>query len=285
MEYTHQTTYGALKVKDLIGKEYGTKIQLSKGYAYVLQTNPELWSNNLPHRTQILYTPDTSMILFQLEVKPGSVVIEAGTGSGSLSHYFLRALKDEGHLYTFDFHENRADQAREEFKEHGLEKFVTVQHRDVCAEGFTDELNNKADALFLDLPEPHKAIKHVVKALKSKGSRFCAFSPCIEQVQATCLQLQDYGFVEIQTTEILQSEHIVKYRDVPILDLTFVKTKKNEENDEDNNGDESAPPEKKKRTEKRPQLPTKRVLTTNTPMTQPGHTGYLTFATFMNFEK
>lgn len=76
--HTHQTTYGALKVETLIGKEYGAKVVLSKGYAYALQPNPELWSCNLPHRTQILYTPDISMILLQLEVKPGSTIIEAG---------------------------------------------------------------------------------------------------------------------------------------------------------------------------------------------------------------
>jgi tRNA (adenine57-N1/adenine58-N1)-methyltransferase catalytic subunit len=78
VEYTHQTTFGALKVVNLIGKEYGAKVELSRGYAYVLQPNPELWTINLPHRTQILYTPDISMILLQLEVKPGSKVIEAG---------------------------------------------------------------------------------------------------------------------------------------------------------------------------------------------------------------
>ena len=78
VEYTHQTTYGALKVQNLIGREYGSKVELSRGYAYVLQPNPELWTVNLPHRTQILYTPDISMILLNLEVKPGSKVIEAG---------------------------------------------------------------------------------------------------------------------------------------------------------------------------------------------------------------
>lgn len=76
--YTDQTTHGALKVEDLVGKEFGSKIQLSKGYCYVLQPNPELWTMNLPHRTQILYSPDNSMILLQLEVKPGSRVVEAG---------------------------------------------------------------------------------------------------------------------------------------------------------------------------------------------------------------
>ncbi|CRK87527.1 CLUMA_CG001328, isoform A [Clunio marinus] len=267
VEYTHQTTYGALKVENLIGKEYGGKVELSRGYAYVLQPNPELWTNNLPHRTQILYTPDISMILLQLEAKPGSIIIEAGTGSGSLSHYFLRAIKETGHLYTFDFHESRVEQAKEEFKKHGLGDFVTVQHRDVCSDGFTEELTGVADAVFLDLPAPYLAIGHVVKALKLNGGRFCGFSPCIEQTQATCVELEKNGFLEIQTMEIIQSEHIVKDKHIPVIDLEFVKTKR-EDDILQTAKDQKKQPGK-----------TKKVLTTIPPPMQPGHSGYLTFAT------
>lgn len=109
------------------------------------------------------------MILFELEIAPGSVVIESGTGSGSLSHALLRALKPTGHLHTFDFHEVRANQARDEFQRHGLGDFVTVYHRDVCALGFTEELNGKADAVFLDLPAPHLAVPHALRTLKDEG--------------------------------------------------------------------------------------------------------------------
>lgn len=197
--------------------------------------------------------------------------IKAGTGSASLSHYFLRAISSDGHLYTFDFHESRVIQACEEFKEHGYEKYVTVQHRDVCADGFTDELNGKADSVFLDLPAPYRAICHVKKVLKPTGSRFCSFSPCIEQVQQTCLELEKHGFLEIQTIEILQSEHIVKEKAVPLIDLSFVKIKR----------DENEEKALFKRDDKRPQLPTRKVLTTTNTPVQQGHTGYLTFATFL----
>lgn len=105
VENVFQTNFGALKVKNLIGVKYGSKvsvfevlnekwntlhtskkkknninfqIELSKGWAYVLQPTPELWTQTLPHRTQIIYTPDISMILFQLEIQPGSIVIESG---------------------------------------------------------------------------------------------------------------------------------------------------------------------------------------------------------------
>lgn len=72
------TTYGALKIKDLIGKEYGHKIQFSQGWGYVLRPTPELWTQTLPHRTQILYTTDISQIIHHLELKAGSIVVESG---------------------------------------------------------------------------------------------------------------------------------------------------------------------------------------------------------------
>ncbi|PNF31726.1 tRNA (adenine(58)-N(1))-methyltransferase catalytic subunit TRMT61A [Cryptotermes secundus] len=164
-----QTTYGALKVQSLVGKKFGTKVALSRGWAYVLHPTPELWTLTLPHRTQIIYTPDISMIIFQLEIKPGSVVVESGTGSGSLSHALIRCIKPQGHLYTFDFHEYRVSVAREEFEAHGIGQFVSVEKRDVCQDGFGTELNGKADAVFLDLPHPWEAVPHAAASIKDLG--------------------------------------------------------------------------------------------------------------------
>lgn len=73
-----QTQFGALNVESLIGREFGSKILLPKGWIYVLHPTCEMWTQTLPHRTQIIYTPDISLILFQLDLKPGSVVLEAG---------------------------------------------------------------------------------------------------------------------------------------------------------------------------------------------------------------
>lgn len=50
-----------------------------------------------------------------------------------------------------------------------LGQYVTVDHRDVCATGFGDNLNGKADAVFLDLPHPWLAVPHAIKSLKKTG--------------------------------------------------------------------------------------------------------------------
>jgi tRNA (adenine57-N1/adenine58-N1)-methyltransferase len=90
-----------------------------------------------------------------------------GTGSGSLSHAIIRTIAPNGHLYTFDFHEQRVEKIKQEFKEHDVADLVTVRQRDVCNDGF--DLEGVADAVFLDLPKPWLAIAAAKKSLKPSG--------------------------------------------------------------------------------------------------------------------
>lgn len=82
------------------------------------------------------------------------LVLESGTGSGSLTHSLARAVAPMGHVHTFDFHQKRVEDAAREFGLHGLGSFVTARHRNIEADGFPEELHGRADALFLDLPGP-----------------------------------------------------------------------------------------------------------------------------------
>lgn len=78
VENVMQTKFGALKISSLFGKRFGSRVNLSHGWAHVLYPTPELWTLTLPHRTQIIYTPDISLIMFMLELKSGSIVVESG---------------------------------------------------------------------------------------------------------------------------------------------------------------------------------------------------------------
>ena len=161
----------------------------STGFAHLLPPTPESWTTSLPHRTQVVYTPDYSYVLQRLRVRPGSVIIEAGAGSGSFTHAAARAVfngypeqdveappdcsqtkrrKATGKVWSFEFHEQRVQKLKSEIKDHGLDKIVEILHRDVCADGFTvlrhsDQIV-EADAIFLDLPAPWLALKHLTRA-------------------------------------------------------------------------------------------------------------------------
>ena len=82
-----------------------------RGWVTILHPTPELWTLTLPHRTQIIYSTDASLIAMEMGIRPGSKVIEAGTGSGSLSHCIARSIAPNGYLYTFDFHQQRVKMA------------------------------------------------------------------------------------------------------------------------------------------------------------------------------
>lgn len=82
---------------------------------------------------------------------------------------------------------------REEFARNRLDSLVTVTNRDVYLGGFAGVVDNRADAVFLDLPQPWLAVGHAVAALRA-GGHISSFSPCVEQVSRTCRVLEEAGF-------------------------------------------------------------------------------------------
>ena len=78
--------FGVYRHDDLVGVPYGSKVisKNGKGFVHVLRPTPELWTLALPHRTQILYLADIAFITSWLDLKPGSIVIEAGAYPWSL---------------------------------------------------------------------------------------------------------------------------------------------------------------------------------------------------------
>lgn len=163
-----------------------TAVTAATGFIHLLPPTPESWTSSLPHRTQVVYTPDYSYILNRLRVRPGSVIIEAGAGSGSFTHAAARAVfngyppeqesrsrkrRRFGQVLSYEFHAQRVDKLKAEVKAHGLEGVVRIIHRDVCQNGFShapaeqglDEgaheatvtaSEPRAQAIFLDLPAP-----------------------------------------------------------------------------------------------------------------------------------
>ncbi|CAL1358089.1 unnamed protein product [Linum trigynum] len=204
-----QNRFGMFKHSDWIGKPFGSKVFSNKGgFVHLLAPTPELWTLVLSHRTQILYIADISLVIMYLEVVPGCVVLESGTGSGSLTTSLARAVAPTGHVFTFDFHEQRAASAREDFEKTGISSYVTVGVRDIQGQGFPEEHVGSVDAVFLDLPQPWLAIPSAAKMLRQDGV-LCSFSPCIEQVQRSCETLRS-NFTDIRTFEILLRTYEVR---------------------------------------------------------------------------
>ncbi|EER30557.1 protein GCD14 [Candida tropicalis MYA-3404] len=199
------TRYGHFEHDKMIGLKYGEQMPGAKGYGFIhlLYPTPELWTLSLPHRTQIVYTPDSSYIIQRLNVAPGSRIIEAGTGSASFTHSFARTVTSSGKVFTYEFHEPRYLEAKKELEEHNLTN-TTITHRDVCHGGFNIENETiNGDVVFLDLPSPWDAIPHLESVISTtKRVGICCFSPCIEQVDRTVKKLEELGWTNIEMVEV-----------------------------------------------------------------------------------
>jgi tRNA (adenine57-N1/adenine58-N1)-methyltransferase len=182
-----------------------------------------------------------------------------------------------------------------------LSDYVTVYHRDVCNDGFG--LENVADAVFLDLPSPWKALPSAKAALKKEGGRICSFSPCIEQVQKTVNEMTQLGFTDMYTIEILRRVLCVKKYSMPNFDFNMDMKVTNETtnqsenvNSDENKRKEACNHNENKNSNKKHKKSTdsdedddnsdnvsnESIFTAKAINLQPGHTGFLTFATLLH---
>lgn len=220
------------------GKPPKKAVAAASGFIHILRPTPELWTSSLPHRTQVVYTPDYSYVLQRLRVFPGSRIIEAGAGSGSFTHASARAVyngypKDSsdtrGKVFSFEFHEPRFNKMQEEIESHRLNGIVQITHRDVYQDGFlVNGESPGATAIFLDLPAPWEALHHLSRQRPEKASKqggdssewispldpeksvyICTFSPCIEQVIRTIDELRSLGWTDVDMVEMSHKRFMV----------------------------------------------------------------------------
>ena len=194
-----QTHRGVLQHNDLIGKPWGTQVFSHLGAPFFL-LEPSLGDLliNLPRTTQILYPKDIGFILITMGIKPGQHVMEAGTGSGSMTIALASTVGEDGHVTSYEQRQDMQNLARKNVERAGLASRVTFKLRDI-QEGF-DETD--ADAFFLDVPNPYDYIEQVRAAIRP-GGYFCTLSPTFNQIEKTLIALRKQKFAFIEVCEIL----------------------------------------------------------------------------------
>ena len=190
---------GILQHDDLIGKLWGTQVFSHNGSPFfLLQPSLADLLTELPRTTQIMYPKDIGFILVTVGVGPGHKVMEAGTGSGSMTTALAHAVGQSGQVISYEIKPDVQNLARKNLTRFGLASRVDFKLRDI-QEG-VDETN--ADSFFLDVPNPYDYTAQVRTALKP-GGFLCCLLPTFNQVEKTLYSLHRENFAFIEVCEIL----------------------------------------------------------------------------------
>jgi tRNA (adenine57-N1/adenine58-N1)-methyltransferase len=145
-----------------------------------------------------LYPKDIGFIFVTMGIGPGKKVIEAGTGSGSMTIALAFTVGDEGQVVSYEIKPDVQNLARKNLTRFGLESRVDFKLRDI-SEGL-DETD--ADAFFLDVPNPYDFTAQVRNALKP-GGFLCCLIPTFNQVEKTLIALRQNNYAFVEVCEIL----------------------------------------------------------------------------------
>ena len=194
-----ETHRGILQHDDLIGKPWGTQVfsHINAPF-FLLQPSLADLLIDIPRTTQILYPKDIGFILVTMGVGPGQKVMEAGTGSGSMTTALAYAVGPDGKVISYEIKPDVQNLARKNLARFGLDSLVDFKLRDIM-DG-PDETD--ADSFFLDVPNPYDYAAQVRAALKP-GGFLCCLIPTFNQVEKTLYALRQNKFAFLEVCEIL----------------------------------------------------------------------------------
>jgi tRNA (adenine57-N1/adenine58-N1)-methyltransferase len=190
---------GILQHDDLIGKPWGTQVFSHIGSPFFL-LQPSLADiiTELPRTTQILYPKDIGFILVTMGIGPGQTVVEAGTGSGSMTTALAYAVGSEGRVVSYEVKPDAQNLARKNLTRFGLDSRVDFKLRDI-GQGLDE---TEADSFFLDVPNPYDYMGQVRATLKP-GGYLCCLIPTFNQIEKTLQALRQTNFAFVEVCELL----------------------------------------------------------------------------------
>ena len=195
-----QTIRGHVDTDALVGTPHGTSVVSSIGVRF--RAVPASVFDVIEHRfrlgAQAIYPKDAVYIVKAAAVGPGSVVAEAGTGSGFLTAVLAWYVRPWGFVYSF---EKRVDHLRiavRNLKNIGLMDYVDLQSRDVVKFGFGSV---RVDAVVLDMGDPWNALDHAAEVLKPGGT-IVIFATTVEHMSKSVEGLKRAGFYDVSIYEV-----------------------------------------------------------------------------------
>ena len=188
----------------LVGKEIGKQFEIGSKIFWILNPSMHDKLQGLKRKAQIILPRDAAQIIINCSIEPGSKVLEAGIGSGSLTIALASIVSPNGKVISYDNREDFIKHSMKNINKAGLEGLVETKLKDVT-EGISEK---NLDAVILDIPNPWDAVRHSYESLKP-GGYLCTYSPLSTQVENSVKEIKKHNFIEIYTVENIQRKMVV----------------------------------------------------------------------------
>lgn len=190
---------GVIDGSKIVGRADGSLITLAGREFWALKATVVQQMGALDRGPQIITPKDAATVVFNLGLRAGEAVLEAGVGSGALTLALLNAVLPTGKVISVEVREDFAHRARRNIERAGLAPWWELRVGDVK----TVRLDRMVDAVVLDMPDPWLALDNVERILRP-GGRFAAFVPNTNQVEGAVNGLRDHGYLEVEAMENIQ---------------------------------------------------------------------------------
>jgi tRNA (adenine57-N1/adenine58-N1)-methyltransferase len=210
---TYHTHSGTLAHDVVIGQPEGTRAETSGGMV-VTAFRPRFadYALKMKRGAQVIYPKDLGPILTYADVFPGARVLEAGTGSGSLTIALCRAVGTTGRVVSYEAREEHHAQAVANLEGFfgKLPEQLELRLGQIEDVGRTGE---RFDRCVLDLGSPWEPLEALASVLEP-GGVLCVYVPTTIQLQQIVLALPAQGFFHIESFEVMRRSWHVTERSV-----------------------------------------------------------------------
>ncbi len=201
--HTHK---GVIDLSEIKGKSYGDVVKTHKGHAFkILPFTPSDFFRHFKRGATPIMPKDIGAIVAMCGLRPDSLILDAGTGSGMIAAY-LAYFNKYGEVVTVEKRAEFAKIARENFrlaKLKNIHQIVGDVHE--VAEGFKKEF----DLIVLDMKDDYLFIPSAKKLLKV-GSYIAVYNPYIEPSRRVYEVMKKEGFTDLECFEILKNDYEFK---------------------------------------------------------------------------
>ena len=194
------THHGKINLEELKQKKIGDEIKTHLGVKYKIASfNPSDFFRHFKRSATPIMPKDIGAIIVYTGLKPDSLILDAGTGSGILAAY-LAYFNKYGEVVTVEKRKDFAMVAKENFK---LAKLKNIHQivGDVhfVADGFKKEF----DLIVLDMKGDAEFIPKARSLLKN-GGYIAVYNPYFEATRRVYDTMVKEEFKEIESFEIVK---------------------------------------------------------------------------------